>query len=85
MKNFCKIEAATGGVLKKFAKCTGKHLCQSLFFNKNRRPQDLQLFKKRDSGTVFSRQFCEMFKNTFSNRTPPVTVSDKKKYIVTKP
>ena len=24
----------TKGVLKNFAKCTGKHLCQSLFFNK---------------------------------------------------
>ena len=27
-------EAAIAGVLKSFAKFTGKHLCQSLFFNK---------------------------------------------------
>ena len=27
-------EAATGGVLGNFAKFTGKHLCQRLFFNK---------------------------------------------------
>ena len=27
-------EAATGGVLRNFAKLTGKRLCQSLFFNK---------------------------------------------------
>ena len=27
-------EAANGGVLRNFAKVTGKHLCQSLFFNK---------------------------------------------------
>ena len=27
-------EAATGGVLRNFAKFPGKHLCQSLFFNK---------------------------------------------------
>ena len=27
-------EAATGGVLKNFAKFTGKHLYQSLFFSK---------------------------------------------------
>ena len=27
-------EAATGGVLRNFAKFTGKHLCQRLFFNK---------------------------------------------------
>ena len=26
-------EAATGGVLRNFAKFTGKHLCQRLFFN----------------------------------------------------
>ena len=29
------------GVLRNFEKCTGKHLCQSLFF---------QLYEKRDSG-----------------------------------
>ena len=29
-----KPEAATVGVLRNFAKFTGKHLCQSLFFNK---------------------------------------------------
>ena len=35
---FCK-----DGVLKNFAKCTGKHLCQGLFFNKvaDLRPSDL--------------------------------------------
>ena len=27
-------EAATGGVLRNCIKFTGKHLCQSLFFNK---------------------------------------------------
>ena len=27
-------EAATGGVFRNFAKFTGKHLCQSLFFNR---------------------------------------------------
>ena len=36
---FCK-----KGVLKNFAKFTGKHLCQSLFFNK-------VAGKKRESGT----------------------------------
>ena len=33
-ENFQNTEAATEGVLKKFTKFTGKHLCQSLFFNK---------------------------------------------------
>ena len=35
------------GVLKNFAKFTGKHLCQRLFFNKVAR---LQLCEKRESG-----------------------------------
>ena len=42
---FCK-----KAVLKTFAKFTGKHLCQSLFFNKVT-GCDLQLCLKRDSGT----------------------------------
>ena len=44
---------ATGGVLKKgalkhFARCTGNHLCRSLFFNKL---ADLRFLLKTDSGT----------------------------------
>ena len=42
-------------VLRNFAKFTGKHLCQSLFFNKV-------------AGTlaqVFSFEFCKIFKKTF--------------------
>ena len=45
------------GVLRNFAKFTGKHLCQSLFFNKVvglKIPQ------------VFSCKFCDIYKNTFS-------------------
>ena len=42
---FCKI-----GVLKNFAKFTEKHLCQSLFFNKDS-GLGLQRYEKRDSGT----------------------------------
>ena len=48
-------EAATGvlkkGFLKYFAKFTGKHLCQSLFFNK--------------VVGLRSCEFCEFFKDTF--------------------
>ena len=40
---FCK-----RGVLRNFAKFTGKHLYQSLFFSK---VAGLQLYLKRDSGT----------------------------------
>ena len=38
------------GVLEKFTKFIGKHLCQSFFFNKVE-AVSLQLYLKRDSGT----------------------------------
>ena len=41
------------GVQKNFAKYTGKHLCQSLFFNKKDTPTQ-----------VFSSEYCEIFKIT---------------------
>ena len=41
------------GALRNFAKITGKHLCQSLFF------------KKETLAQVFSCEFCEISKNTF--------------------
>ena len=59
---FCK-----KGVFKNFTKFTGKHLCQSLFFNKS-------LYLKRDAVTG---KFCEISKNTFSHRTPPVAPSQR--------
>ena len=48
------------GVLKNFAKFTGKNLCQSLFFNKV-----AGLSKKETLGQVFFCEFCETAKNTF--------------------
>ena len=47
------------GVLRNFTKFTGKHLCQSLFFNKvvGLRPETL--------AQVFSCEFCEISKNIF--------------------
>ena len=51
-------EVATGGVLKKFAKFTEKHLCQSLFFNK------IAGIKKETLAEMFSCEFSEIFKNT---------------------
>ena len=54
----------TKGVLKNFAKFTGKHLSQSLFFNKvDLRPATL--FKDRLRHRCFPK-FCEIFENTFS-------------------
>ena len=56
-------------VLRNFIKFSGKHLCQSLFFNKvpGLRPGTL--------AQVFSCEICETSKNTFSYRTPLVAAS----------
>ena len=52
------------GVLKNFAKSTGKHLCQSLFFNKVAGLTCI-FIKKETLAQVSSSEFCEIFKNTF--------------------
>ena len=68
---FCK-----KGVLRNFAKFTEKHLCQSLFFNKVARPEACNFIKKEILTPVFSCEFNEISKNTFSSyRTPPVVAS----------
>ena len=66
---FCK-----KGVLKKFAKFSGKHLCQSLFFNKVAGGA-CNFIKKETLAQVFSCEFCKISKNTFFYRTPPVAAS----------
>ena len=60
--------------LKFFSKFAGKHLCQSLCFNKvaGLRPT---LLLKKTLAQVSSCAFYEMFKNTFFHRTPPVAAS----------
>ena len=63
---FCKKK-----VLRYFAKFTGKHLCQSLFFNKVA-DWGLQLYLKRLWHRCFSVNCCEISMNTLSYRTPPV-------------
>ena len=65
---FCK-----KGVLRNLAKFTRKHLCQSLFFNKG--PDTL--LKKRLWCMCFPVNFCQISKNTFSYRAPPVAASEK--------
>ena len=55
---FCK-----KGVLRNFTKSTGKHLWQSLFFNKV--AGHTTLFKKKTLAQLFSCEFCEISKNTF--------------------
>ena len=62
------------GVLKRFANFAGKYLCWNLFL-KNLQAEGLQLHEKKTSTEVFSCAVYEIFNNTFSYRTPPVTAS----------
>ena len=52
------------GVLRNFTKFTGKHLCQGLVFNKVTGPRPATLLKETLT-QAFSREFCEISKNTF--------------------
>ena len=61
------------GVLKSLAKFTGKHLCQSFFFNKV--ADTCNFIKKEALVQVFACEFCEISKNTFLERTPLMTAS----------
>ena len=66
---FCK-----KGVLRNFAKSTGKCLCQTLFFNKVAGLSPATLFKKR---LAHSCEFCEISKNPFFHRAPMVAASGR--------
>ena len=62
------------GVLRNFAKFTGKHLCRSLFLIKLQ-ASGLQLYQKRNSGTVVFLWTLRNSKNTFIYRTPLAAAS----------
>ena len=68
-------------VLRNFAKLTGKHLCQSLFFNKvsglRPVPEACNFIKNETMQQVFSCEFFEISKNSFSYRSDPVAASAK--------
>ena len=68
---FCK-----KGVLRNFAKFTGKHLCQSLFFNC--RLEACNFIKKESLAQAFSCEFCEISKYNFLHRTPLVAASEQR-------
>ena len=59
------------GVLKNFAKFTGKHLCQSLFLIKL---YACNFIKKESLAQIFSYEFCEMSKNTIFTEHLQTTV-----------
>ena len=52
------------GVLRDFIKFTGKHLCQSLFFNKLPGLR-LATLSKRDSGAGFPVNFAKFLRTPF--------------------
>ena len=68
---FCK-----KGVLRNFTKFTGKHLYQSLIFNKVACVRPATLIKKRLWHKCFPVNFAKTSKNTFSYRTPAVAPSE---------
>ena len=70
-------------VVKNFEKFTGKHLCQSLFFNKVADLRLVTLLKKETRAQVFSCEFFTIFKNTFIEQPRwqnEFSSDDKKKY-----
>ena len=76
--NYWIPEAATRGVLykkvflkkKKFAKFTGKHLYQSLFFNKVAGQRPATLLKKRLWHRCFPVNFAKFARNLFCSTHP---------------
>ena len=70
---FCK-----KGFLNNFANFTGKHLCQSLFFNKVRGLRPATLLKKRLWHRCFPVNFAKFLRTPFliEHLTPLVTASD---------
>ena len=61
---FCK-----KGDLRNFVKCTEKHLCQSLFFNKVADLNPAILFKKRDWHKCFTVNFTKFLRTPFLQNT----------------
>ena len=53
------------GVLRNFAKLTGKHLCQSLFFNKVAGLRPATLLKRRLWHRCFLVNFLKFLRTTF--------------------
>ena len=57
------------GVLRNFAKFTGKHLCQSLYFNKVAGLRPATLLKKGLLHRCFSLDFAEFLRIPFLQNT----------------
>ena len=57
------------GVLRNFAKFTGKYLCQSLFFNKVASLRPATLLKKRLCRSCFPVNFSKFLRTPFLENT----------------
>ena len=64
-ENFQNTEAATKGFLKNLTKFMGKHLCQSLFFNKVAGLRPANLLERRVRHKCFSVNFVKFLRTTF--------------------
>ena len=75
-KVFCKKV-----ILRNFAKFTGKHLCQRLFFNKvtGLRSYACNFIKKESLAQVFFCELCEISKNAYFTAHLCTTSSDMPK------
>ena len=75
-KEFQPEEFCQEGVLKFFAKIRRNPQCRSDSLNKLQ-ILNLHLYWKSDSDTSAFLEFCAIFRNTVSYRTPPVAVSKR--------
>ena len=64
-------------VLRNFAKFTGKHLCQSLFFIKVTGLRPATLSKKRLWHRCFPVNYAKFLRTPFIHKTPLVAASDR--------
>ena len=73
---FCRKEVFSK-FLRSFAKFTGEHLYQILFFNKVAGLRSVTLLKKETLALVFSCKFCEISEETYFYITTSVAVSGR--------
>ena len=52
-----------------------KNICTRVFFKKSWKPEACNFIKKVTLAQVFSCELCEISKNTFFCKTPPVAAS----------
>ena len=72
------------GVLRNFAKFTGKHMCQSLFFNKVERLRPATLLKKRLLHRCFPVNFEKFFIAFWQGPKYTFNISHEKKFSMQK-